>query len=148
MHPYNTVPNWSWAELVLRVIKKKTPNNLTPQKISIMFIVATSKHNVTSLSYGDLAFVISMLQSTAVGPWEDKGSWFKIISLLRNSVLSCIAELWVCLKLGTSVLQKGLSHSLTADRKQRLLGKGKLLLKTSSGTLQWLQKAVSIKWHF
>lgn len=27
-----------------------------------------------------------------------------------------------------SVLQKGFSHSLTADMKQRLLGKGKLLL--------------------
>lgn len=31
------------------------------------------------------------------------------------------------------MLQKDFSHSLTADRKQRLLGKGKLLLNMSSG---------------
>lgn len=46
-------------------------------------------------------------------------------------MLSCIAELWVCLKLGMSVLQKGLSHSLTANTKQKLFRKGKLLLKRS-----------------
>lgn len=48
-------------------------------------------------------------------------------------MLSCIAELCVCLKLGMSVLQKGLSHCLTADTKQKLFSKGKLLLKPSSG---------------
>lgn len=150
VHSYNMGPYWSWAKLALGFIKARAkPNNLTKEK-TIMFVIATSKHNLVSLRCSDYSIsgrACFSQQQLSLG--RNKESDLKLFCSSETvSVLSCIAELWVCLKSGHVCFTKGLSHSLKADvRLERLLGKRKLLLKTSSRILQWLQKAVSIKWY-